>query len=177
MTGRQVTILRMFAKYMRQIGTTFSQNYIESTFSKYPLLAKLVVKVFFTRFQPGTKDAKKKLESLHTRINELDNVANLDDGRIIRRYVELIDAALRTNFFQQDAEGNDKPYISVKFLPELVPEIPLPLPKFGAVYHRALKVFTCVAAKLPWWPALVDRREDFRTEILGWSKHSKLRTP
>ena len=102
MNGRQATILRMLAKYMRQIGTTFSQNYIESTFSKYPLLAKLVVKMFYTKFEPGTKDVEKKLEALHTRINtELDNVANLDDDRIIRRYVELIDAALRTNFFQQ----------------------------------------------------------------------------
>ncbi len=178
MTGRQVTILRMFAKYMRQIGTTFSQNYIESTFSKYPLLAKLVVKMFFTRFQPGTKDAKKKLESLHTRINsELDNVANLDDDRIIRRYVELIDAALRTNFFQQDAEGNDKPYISVKFLPELVPEMPLPLPKFEifvysprveGVHLRGGKV---ARGGLRW----SDRREDFRTEILGLVKAQQVK--
>ena len=76
-------------------------KHIESTFSKYPLLAKLVVKMFYTKFEPGTKDVDKKLEALHTRINtELDNVANLDDDRIIRRYVELIDAALRTNFFQ-----------------------------------------------------------------------------
>lgn len=178
MTGRQVTILRMFAKYMRQIGTTFSQSYIESTFGKYPLLAKLVVKMFFTRFQPDTKDADKKLDALHTRINtELDNVANLDDDRIIRRYVELIDASLRTNFFQPDAEGNDKPYISVKFLPELVPEMPLPLPKFEifvysprveGVHLRGGKV---ARGGLRW----SDRREDFRTEILGLVKAQQVK--
>lgn len=178
MTGRQVTILRMFAKYMRQIGTTFSQSYIESTFSKYPLLAKLVVKMFFTRFEPGTKDADKKLESLHTRINsELDNVANLDDDRIIRRYVELIDAALRTNFFQTAEDGSDKPYISVKFLPERVPEMPLPLPKFEifvysprveGVHLRGGKV---ARGGLRW----SDRREDFRTEILGLVKAQQVK--
>jgi len=178
MTGRQVTILRMLAKYMRQIGTTFSQSYIESTFSKYPLLAKLVVKMFFTRFEPGTKGMDKKLESLHTRINgELDNVANLDDDRIIRRYVELIDAALRTNFFQPDAEGNDKPYISVKFLPELIPEMPLPLPKYEifvysprveGVHLRGGKV---ARGGLRW----SDRREDFRTEVLGLVKAQQVK--
>ncbi|WP_370260042.1 NAD-glutamate dehydrogenase [Idiomarina sp.] len=178
MTGRQVTILRMFAKYMRQIGTTFSQSYIESTFSKYPLLAKLVIKMFYTRFEPGTKGVEKKLDSLHTRINtELDSVANLDDDRIIRRYVELIDAALRTNFFQKNEQGNDKPYISVKFLPELVPEMPLPLPKFEifvysprveGVHLRGGKV---ARGGLRW----SDRREDFRTEILGLVKAQQVK--
>ncbi|WP_404398962.1 NAD-glutamate dehydrogenase [Idiomarina loihiensis] len=178
MNGRQATILRMFAKYMRQIGTTFSQSYIESTFSKYPLLAKLVVKMFYSKFEPGTKGVEKKLEALHTRINtELDNVANLDDDRIIRRYVELIDAALRTNFFQKDEQGNDKPYISVKFLPELVPEMPLPLPKFEifvyspkveGVHLRGGKV---ARGGLRW----SDRREDFRTEVLGLVKAQQVK--
>ena len=178
MNGRQATILRMLAKYMRQIGTTFSQSYIESTFSKYPLLAKLVVKMFYTKFEPGTKDVEKKLEALHTRINtELDNVANLDDDRIIRRYVELIDAALRTNFFQTDESGKDKPYISLKFLPEMVPEMPLPLPKFEifvysprveGVHLRGGKV---ARGGLRW----SDRREDFRTEILGLVKAQQVK--
>lgn len=110
LTGRQVIILRMFAKYMRQIGTTFSQSYIESTFGKYPLIAKLIIKLFYTKFEPKEKSRAKKIEALETRIaSELENVANLDDDRIIRRYVELILAALRTNFFQADASGNENP--------------------------------------------------------------------
>lgn len=178
MNGRQATILRMFAKYMRQIGTTFSQNYIESTFSKYPLLAKLVVKMFYSKFEPDTKDVEKKLEALETRINsELDNVANLDDDRIIRRYVELISAALRTNFFQPDEQGNDKPYISVKFLPELLPEMPLPLPKFEIfVYSPRVEGIHLRGGKvarggLRW----SDRREDFRTEVLGLVKAQQVK--
>lgn len=178
MTGRQVTILRMFAKYMRQIGTTFSQSYIESTFAKYPLISKLVVKLFYTKFEPGTKNVKKKIEALETRINtELEQVANLDDDRIVRRYVELISAALRTNFFQADEQGHDKPYVSVKFLPELVPEMPLPLPKFEifvysprveGVHLRGGKV---ARGGLRW----SDRREDFRTEILGLVKAQQVK--
>ncbi|RUO81295.1 NAD-glutamate dehydrogenase [Idiomarina tyrosinivorans] len=178
MTGRHVTILRMFAKYMRQIGTTFSQSYIESTFSKYPLIAKLIVKLFFSKFEPGTKDAEKKIDALHTRINsELENVANLDDDRIVRRYVELIDASLRTNFFQKDESGADKPYISVKFQPDQVPEMPLPLPRYEifvysprveGVHLRGGKV---ARGGLRW----SDRREDFRTEILGLVKAQQVK--
>ena len=166
MTGRQVTILRMFAKYMRQIGTTFSQSYIESTFSKYPLLAKLVIKMFYTRFEPGTKGVEKKLDALHTRINtELDSVANLDDDRIIRRYVELIDAALRTNFFQKNEKGNDKPYISVKFLPELVPEMPLPLPKFE-IFVYSPRVEVSIYGVVKWLVVACVGRTVVKTSVL-----------
>ncbi|MBY6063074.1 NAD-glutamate dehydrogenase [Pseudidiomarina sediminum] len=178
LTGRQVVILRMFAKYMRQIGTTFSQSYIESTFAKYPTIATLIVKLFHSKFEPGVKSRSKKIEALETKITgELDNVANLDDDRIIRRYVELIAAAQRTNFFQKNAEGNDKPYISVKFMPELVPEMPLPLPKYEifvysprveGVHLRGGKV---ARGGLRW----SDRREDFRTEVLGLVKAQQVK--
>ncbi|MDT7524936.1 NAD-glutamate dehydrogenase [Pseudidiomarina sp. GXY010] len=178
LTGRQVIILRMFAKYMRQIGTTFSQSYIESTFGKYPLIAKLIIKLFYTKFEPKEKSRAKKIEALETRIaSELENVANLDDDRIIRRYVELILAALRTNFFQADASGNEKPYISVKFMPELIPEMPLPLPKYEifvysprveGVHLRGGKV---ARGGLRW----SDRREDFRTEVLGLVKAQQVK--
>ncbi|KFZ29736.1 NAD-glutamate dehydrogenase [Pseudidiomarina atlantica] len=178
LTGRQVIILRMFAKYMRQIGTTFSQAYIESTFGKYPLIATLIVKLFHAKFEPATKSRDKKVEALETRItSELDNVANLDDDRIIRRYVELILAAQRTNFFQKDANGHEKPYISVKFMPELVPEMPLPLPKYEifvysprveGVHLRGGKV---ARGGLRW----SDRREDFRTEVLGLVKAQQVK--
>ncbi|RUO60299.1 NAD-glutamate dehydrogenase [Pseudidiomarina insulisalsae] len=178
LTGRQVIILRMFAKYMRQIGTTFSQSYIESTFSKYPVIATLIVKLFYSKFEPSTKSRNKKIEALETRITgELDNVANLDDDRIVRRYVELILAALRTNFFQNDEHGEEKPYISIKFMPEKVPEMPLPLPKYEifvysprveGVHLRGGKV---ARGGLRW----SDRREDFRTEVLGLVKAQQVK--
>ncbi|EGN75792.1 NAD-specific glutamate dehydrogenase [Idiomarina sp. A28L] len=178
MEGRHIIILRMFAKYMRQIGITFSQSYIESTFTRYPKIAKLLVKLFYTRFEPGVKGVAKKVENLVAKIQgELENVASLDDDRIICRYLDLIQAALRTNFFQLDAEGKEKPYVSVKFLPELIAEMPLPLPKYEifvysprveGVHLRGGKV---ARGGLRW----SDRREDFRTEVLGLVKAQQVK--
>lgn len=178
MTGRQVVVLRMFAKYMRQIGITFSQNYIENTFTRYPGLAKLIIKLFHTRFEPGVKNVGKKLEALNSKIKEeLEKVSSLDDDRIISRYADLINAALRTNFFQPDAEGQEKSYVSVKFLPAEIPEMPLPLPKYEIfVYSPRVEGVHLRGGKiarggLRW----SDRQEDFRTEILGLVKAQQVK--
>lgn len=178
MSGRHVVILRMFAKYMRQIGVTFSQAYIENTFTRYPKIAKLLVKLFYTRFEPGVKNLQKKEEALVSRVQEeLENVSSLDDDRIICRYLDLIQAALRTNFFQIDADGVEKPYVSIKFLPELIADMPLPLPKYEifvysprveGVHLRGGKV---ARGGLRW----SDRREDFRTEVLGLVKAQQVK--
>ncbi|MCC5878757.1 MAG: NAD-glutamate dehydrogenase [Idiomarina sp.] len=178
MTGRDVVILRMFAKYMRQIGVTFSQNYIESTFTRYPDIGKLLVKMFFTKFDPKIKFTEKKLENIVSKIQaSLEDVSSLDDDRIISRYVDLIGAALRTNFFQPDANGNQKAYTSVKFLPENIPDMPLPLPKYEIfVYSPRIEGVHLRGGKvarggLRW----SDRREDFRTEVLGLVKAQQVK--
>jgi len=178
MSGRQVVVLRMFAKYMRQIGITFSQNYIESTFYRYPQIARLIVELFHARFEPGMKNTEKKMETLRGKIQEeLENVSSLDDDRIISRYVDLVMASLRTNFFQSDNEGNEKNYVSIKFLPEEIPEMPLPLPKYEIfVYSPRLEGVHLRGGKvarggLRW----SDRREDFRTEVLGLVKAQQVK--
>src|SRR5690554_5992079 len=178
MEGHHVVILRMFAKYMRQIGVTFSQSYIQSTFTRYPNIAALLVKLFYIRFEPGVKNVNKRVETLVTKIQgELEKVASLDDDRIICRYLDLIQAALRTNFFQVDAEGNEKPYVSIKFLPELISEMPLPLPKYEIfVYSPRVEGIHLRGGKvarggLRW----SDRREDFRTEVLGLVKAQQVK--
>ncbi|RUO34945.1 NAD-glutamate dehydrogenase [Aliidiomarina soli] len=178
MTGRDVLVLRMFAKYMRQIGVTFSQSYIESTFTRYPQLGKLLVKMFATKFDPKGKFTEKKLENVVTKLQAgLEDVSGLDDDRIISRYMDLILAALRTNFFQPDQDGNEKPYISVKFLPENIPDMPLPLPKYEIfVYSPRIEGVHLRGGKvarggLRW----SDRREDFRTEVLGLVKAQQVK--
>ncbi|WP_113905890.1 NAD-glutamate dehydrogenase [Aliidiomarina celeris] len=178
MTGRHIIILRMFAKYMRQIGVTFSQSYIESTFTRYPKIAKLLVKLFYTKFEPGVKGVEKKVDAILQKLAvELDAVSSLDDDRIITRYIDLIKAALRTNFFQKTEQGEEKSYVSVKFLPEEIPEMPLPLPKYEifvyspkveGVHLRGGKV---ARGGLRW----SDRREDFRTEVLGLVKAQQVK--
>ncbi len=178
LTGREASIIRAYAKYLRQIGGTFSQSYIEDIFSNYPHISALLVKLFKYMFDPKLADSSGKVEKcLADLIEQLELVANLDDDRIIRRYIEMITATQRTNYFQKDAQGNFKPYISFKVLPEQIPEMPLPLPKYEifvysprveGVHLRGGKV---ARGGLRW----SDRREDFRTEILGLVKAQQVK--
>ncbi|MPY24741.1 NAD-glutamate dehydrogenase [Shewanella psychropiezotolerans] len=176
LTGREVSILRAYAKYMRQIDATFSQAYIEETFTRYPQLADLLVKMFIRKFNPKlkTRTLGKFVEQIDLR---LDEVSSLDDDRIIRRYLDLINATLRTNFYQTADDGAVKPYVSFKFAPEEIPEMPRPLPKFEifvysprveGVHLRGGKV---ARGGLRW----SDRREDFRTEVLGLVKAQQVK--
>lgn len=178
LTGRKVTILRAYAKYMRQTGSSFSRDYIANTLSNYPQIAKHLVTYFELRYNPNKKRTKKREETVLNEIkSQLDNVGNLDDDRIIRRYLDMMQATLRTNFYQNDEEGNEKPYVSFKMAPEKIPEMPLPLPKFEifvyspkveGVHLRGGKV---ARGGLRW----SDRQEDFRTEILGLVKAQQVK--
>ena len=176
--GREVSILRAFAKYERQIGGTFSQSYIEDTFSRYPSIAKLIIKLFNLKFDPKKKTSEKTITKVEADIEtSLDNVANLDDDRIIRRVVEMIAATIRTNYFQADANNEEKSYISFKIQPKLISDIPKPVPAFEifvyspqveGVHLRGGKV---ARGGLRW----SDRREDFRTEVLGLVKAQQVK--
>ncbi|MCC5825723.1 NAD-glutamate dehydrogenase [Alkalimonas sp.] len=178
LSGREAALLRAIAKYKRQIGGTFSQSYIESTFSRYPQLARLIVELFNNKFSPATKVTAKAIEKLEQQItDQLEHVANLDDDRIIRRFVDIVHAVLRTNYFQPDALGNEKPYISMKIKPDLIPEIPLPVPAFEIFVYSPrvegvhLRFGKVARGGLRW----SDRREDFRTEVLGLVKAQQVK--
>jgi glutamate dehydrogenase len=177
-TGRRVTIVRAYAKYMRQIGTSFSIDYIANTMASYPEIAKLVIDLFHQKFSPSIRRNKSKVESIQANVMaKLDTVSNLDDDRIIRRYLELLNATLRTNFYQKTKLGTFKPYISFKLLPELIPDMPLPLPKFEIfVYSPRIEGVHLRGGKvarggLRW----SDRMEDFRTEVLGLVKAQQVK--
>ncbi|MGL1956214.1 MAG: NAD-glutamate dehydrogenase [Colwellia sp.] len=176
--GRAVSILRAFAKYERQIGGRFSQRYIENTFARYPNIAELLITLFKLRFDPKDKTAVKAQEKLLETIeSSLDNVANLDDDRIIRRFVEMINATIRTNYFQLDANKKEKSYISFKITPEKISEMPQPVPAFEIfVYSPQIEGVHLRGGKvarggLRW----SDRREDFRTEVLGLVKAQQVK--
>ena len=180
--GRSVSILRAFAKYERQIGGRFSQSYIEDTFARYPSIAQLLINLFIQRFDPSAQLADSAKNKVHLKLlasieNSLDNVANLDDDRIIRRFVEMITATIRTNYFQLDKLMGEKAYISFKIVPEKISEMPQPVPKFEifvyspqveGVHLRGGKV---ARGGLRW----SDRREDFRTEVLGLVKAQQVK--
>ncbi|MEW6992402.1 NAD-glutamate dehydrogenase [Colwelliaceae bacterium 6441] len=178
LAGREVSILRAFAKYERQIGGTFSQNYIEDTFARYPNIAELLINLFNLRFDPKRKSSEKMVTKTLADIeSSLDNVANLDDDRIIRRFVEMINATIRTNYFQPHPETGEKSYISFKITPSLITDVPQPIPAFEifvyspqveGVHLRGGKV---ARGGLRW----SDRREDFRTEVLGLVKAQQVK--
>ncbi|MCO7222983.1 NAD-glutamate dehydrogenase [Pleionea sp. CnH1-48] len=175
---RETSILRAYAKYLWQIGFTFSQSYIEETLARYPDIARNLVKYFSLKFDPAIERDEKAVQEVREQLTEaFDQVSNLDEDKILNRYLTVIDATIRTNFYQLDNDGEIKDYISLKLKPELIPEIPLPVPMFEifvysprveGVHLRGGKV---ARGGLRW----SDRREDFRTEILGLVKAQQVK--
>ncbi|WP_087017696.1 NAD-glutamate dehydrogenase [Thaumasiovibrio subtropicus] len=178
LSGREVSIIRGYTKYMRQVGFPFSQEYIQSTVNTYPQIAKLLVKLFAQRFDPAKRNTEKLIGDVVTSIyKKLEEVESLDDDRILRRYVEMMLATLRTNFYQKGKDGDWKSSVAFKLKPSEIPEIPAPVPAFEifvyspdieGVHLRGGKV---ARGGLRW----SDRREDFRTEILGLVKAQQVK--
>ena len=170
---RQLTVLRAIYFYLRQIRMTFSQAYVEHTLSNNPSIAILLVQYFEARFGPNTKANNESTESLLEQLKSgIDQVESLDEDRILRRYLNIIQAILRTNYYQFKQDSQAIPYVSFKFDPTVIQDLPLPRPSYEifvysprveGVHLRGGKV---ARGGLRW----SDRREDFRTEILGLMK-------
>ena len=186
---REIVILRAYCKYLRQAGVTFSEAYMQDALAANPGIAAMLVELFLVRLDPDRQvempDAEDAaIEHLDaslevmTRIEAaLDEVANLDEDRILRSYIGVIRATLRTNYFQFDAGGSPKPYVSFKLDPHMIPELPEPRPRYEifvysprveGVHLRSGKV---ARGGIRW----SDRREDFRTEVLGLAKAQQVK--
>lgn len=192
LTGRQVSIVRTYVKYLRQIGFGYSQATIEATLTRLPVLALRLAELFHLRLSPltgmepsagatraegtGSTPSLGAAEVMGLQIVQLlDAVPSLDDDRIGRTLMQLIEATLRTNAFRpvgDVAGGADRPVISIKLDPARVPDLPLPRPMFEIfVYSPRVEGVHLRGGKiarggLRW----SDRQEDFRTEILGLMK-------
>ncbi|MFD0068252.1 NAD-glutamate dehydrogenase [Streptomyces sp. NPDC056637] len=171
---RQAMVLRAYAKYLRQAGATFSQDYMEDTLRNNVHTTRLLVSLFEARMSPerqraGTELIDGLLEELD---GALDQVASLDEDRILRSFLTVIKATLRTNFFQKADDGKPHAYVSMKFDPQAIPDLPAPRPAFEIwVYSPRvegvhLRFGKVARGGLRW----SDRREDFRTEVLGLVK-------
>ncbi|UEM21104.1 NAD-glutamate dehydrogenase [Skermanella mucosa] len=177
---RDITMLRAYAKYLRQIRFQFSQDYMEDTLADHAAITRLIVRLFQTLHDPdrratpgGADEAQVAVNGLLVEIDHaLDEVANLDEDRILRRFLNLVRSTLRTNYFQKAEDGGVKPYLSMKLDSRGVDELPLPRPmvevwvyspRVEAIHLRGGKV---ARGGIRW----SDRREDFRTEILGLMK-------
>ncbi|MFJ8820163.1 NAD-glutamate dehydrogenase [Streptomyces sp. NPDC102467] len=174
LTWRQAMVLRAYAKYLRQAGSTFSQDYMEDTLRTNVHTTRLLVSLFEARMSPERQRAGTELiDGLLEEVDgALDQVASLDEDRILRSFLTVIKATLRTNFFQEAGGGEPHAYVSMKFDPQAIPDLPAPRPAYEIwVYSPRvegvhLRFGKVARGGLRW----SDRREDFRTEILGLVK-------
>jgi len=174
LTWREIALLRAIAKYLRQGGSAFSQPYMEEALAANAGLARLFVELFMLRFKPPRRDgADAKVHEFVRKIEAaLDEVASLDEDRILRSFLRVILAMLRTNYFQRGEDGSPKPYLSFKLDPARIPDLPAPRPMFEIFVYSPrtegvhLRGGRVARGGIRW----SDRREDFRTEVLGLMK-------
>ncbi|WP_223291776.1 NAD-glutamate dehydrogenase [Defluviicoccus vanus] len=173
LSWRDAVVLRTYARYLRQAGMPFSQRYIEHAVVSNAGLAGLIVELFRTLFDPARSDRDSQAEAKRTRIGLLlDQVVSADDDRILRRFLNLVEATLRTNYFQPAEGGDVKPYLAIKLDSAKVEDLPLPRPmveifvyspRMEGIHLRGGRV---ARGGIRW----SDRREDFRSEVLGLMK-------
>jgi glutamate dehydrogenase len=182
LSWREITVLRAYARYMRQIQFPFSTEYIADTLAEHLNLTGSLIELFLTRFAPdfeGDDAWRLQREGLvMERIQSgLEQVQNLGQDRIIRQFVALIRATLRCNYFQRSADGEPSPTLAFKLRPVEIPDVPRPHPAFEifvysprveGVHLRGGKV---ARGGLRW----SDRLEDFRTEVLGLVKAQQVK--
>jgi len=174
LSARQTVVLRLYGKVLRQAGMNFSQAYLEETLARHAPIARRLVQLFERRFDPvlaGNRNLSAMAE-VQAIDHALDAVESLDEDRILRAYLTLILKTVRTNYFQTLPDGRPKPALAVKLASGQIDLLPLPRPLFEiyvysprteGVHMRAGKV---ARGGIRW----SDRREDFRTEILGLMK-------
>ncbi|MFY9288820.1 MAG: NAD-glutamate dehydrogenase [Alphaproteobacteria bacterium] len=174
MAGHEVQVLRDFARYLRQLRIPYSHEMMAATFLNHARVAQQLYALFFARHDPDLKgNREKRCKDIEDTINDmLGKIEALEEDRIVRRYLNLVHAALRTNYFQMTKEGTHKSYLSIKFDSRAVEFMPLPKPLYEifvysprteAVHLRGGKV---ARGGIRW----SDRRDDFRNEILGLMK-------
>ncbi|SDG11154.1 glutamate dehydrogenase (NAD) [Limimonas halophila] len=177
--SRDIIVLRAYCKYLRQAAIPFSQSYMEDTLAGNPGIAAQLVQLFHRRFDPafqGDRDTAcgETVAAVHAALEEVES---LDQDRIVRRFLNAIEATQRTNFFQSADEGGEKPTLSLKIASREVDELPLPRP-FREIFVYSPRVeavhlrFGLVARGGLRWS---DRREDFRTEILSLAKAQQVK--
>ena len=174
LSWRQIVILRTYARYLKQIKAPFSLEYMEQALRNNPAITAKIVRLFETHFDPASGTRRNaNANRLKNEINrQLEEVASADEDRILRRFLNGVEATLRTNFYQTTDDGGPKSYLSIKLDSSQIDDLPLPrplreifvyAPRFEAIHLRGGMV---ARGGLRW----SDRPEDFRTEVLGLVK-------
>ncbi|MEE4013095.1 NAD-glutamate dehydrogenase [Roseibium sp. FZY0029] len=177
---RDVAVIRALSRYQRQAGIRFSEDYMWSTLNNYPKITAKLVELFHLRFNPDVTEKDRDLgtERLESELTaDLEDVASLDDDRILRRFQNTIESILRTNFYQLDSKGQPKPTFAFKIDSRQIDDLPQPRP-FREIFVYSPRVegvhlrFGMVARGGLRWS---DRPQDFRTEVLGLVKAQQVK--
>jgi glutamate dehydrogenase len=170
-----VAVLRALSRYLKQLSIPYDQNSIAQSLVRYPQLAITLIELFYARFDPhlDLEDRERRIKNAHEKFKDLlKNVVSLDDDRILNFFMTLIEATVRTNFFQRELDGQRRPTIAFKFDNSLIDnhaalipfrEIFMYGPRVEGLHIRFGKV---ARGGLRW----SDRQHDLRTEILGLVK-------
>lgn len=173
--ARQTTLIRCYARFILQLGIPFSQKLMEEVLVKHADLACSLVRKFELQFDPKVANTRRvpQLEPIDKTISRgIAKARSLDEDRILSAFAGAIDATSRTNYFQSDEDGKSKAHISIKVNPAKIQEMPLPKPKFEIFVYSPrvegvhLRGGDIARGGIRW----SDRREDFRTEVLGLMK-------
>ena len=176
LTWQQVVLLRSYAKYLRQAGFPYSQSHIESVVNENPGTARSLVTLFEALFDPDPSSSPKSRDAQAAAAavaSDIDALVSMDTDRVLRAFASLIQATLRTNYFvTREGSARSQNVLSLKLDAQLIEELPLPRPKFEIFVYSPrvegvhLRFGYVARGGLRW----SDRREDFRTEILGLVK-------
>ncbi|HTV78943.1 MAG TPA: NAD-glutamate dehydrogenase [Steroidobacteraceae bacterium] len=170
---REIMVLRACGRYLLQTGLPFSQAYMERVLQANPRLARRLFELFERQLNPARSPAARaRIQPLEDAIaRDLEAVTSLDADRILRAFLHVIRAIVRTNFWQT-VDGASRPCLSLKLDSHAIPELPLPRPLFEVFVYSPeveaihLRMAQVARGGIRW----SDRREDFRTEVLGLMK-------
>jgi len=179
---REAVLVRALARYLRQAGIPFSPDYLWRTLTSHSAIARDIVALFHARFDPAldpAAEARAEREApLRARLADaLAAVSSLDEDRILRRFINLVDAAVRTTFYQREADGHLRSAVAIKYESAKVDGLPLPRPLYEVFVYSPrvegvhLRFGKVARGGLRW----SDRPQDFRTEILGLVKAQQVK--
>ncbi|MBW3662630.1 MAG: NAD-glutamate dehydrogenase [Actinobacteria bacterium] len=174
----EVTLLRAYRRYRRQLGTAYSTEYVNEAMNSHPAVARALLRLFAAKFDPDARaDAETIAAARHEVLNRCDEVERLDHDRILRGFSSLIDATVRTNYYRRSTDASGHPFIVLKFDSSRIVDAPDPVP------YREIFVYspTLEGVHLRGGPVArgglrwSDRMDDVRTEVLGLMKAQMLK--
>ena len=173
LSWQDVVVFRAYRRYRRQVGTTFSQRYLDEALVAHPAVATALIELFDAKFNPSKNADEITIQTARKAVLEgCDGVERLDTDRILRGFLGMIDATVRTNRYVRLSDGRPAPYLALKFDSAAVPDMPKPVP-YREIFVSSpdmegihLRGGPVARGGLRW----SDRLEDYRTEVLGLMK-------